>query len=196
MIYSGAAPLSKELEGALKARIKFETLRQGYGLTELALSVTAQTETYKKAGSVGVLRAGVRARVIDTKTGKNLGPYQQGELIFKSDNNMLGYIDNDEATRQTIDSDGWLHTGDAGYYDTDGEFFIVDRLKELIKYKGFQVPPAEIEGLLLQHSEVVDAAVIGIPDDAAGELALAFIVKRNGSHVTEHDIITHVAGIR
>lgn len=195
LIYSGAAPLSRELEDAVKDRIKVHSIRQGYGMTEGSLSFTAQTETRYKPGSVGVLRKGFWARIIDPETERNLGPYEQGELCFKSEANMMGYIDNVEATRDTIDSDGWLHTGDVGYYDSDGEFFIVDRLKELIKCKGFQVPPAEIEGILLKHQAIADAAVIGIPDDVAGELPLAFVVKQKGATITETEIISFVAGI-
>ena len=107
---------------------------------------------------------------------------------------MKGYIGNEEATRNTIDADGWLHTGDIGYYDQDGFFFVTDRIKELIKYKGSQVAPAELENILLSHPEVVDAGVVGAPDEEAGELPRAFVVKREGSAVTEDEIATFVSG--
>jgi 4-coumarate--CoA ligase len=192
IVISGAAPLSKELEQAVYDRLKNPklTIRQGYGMSELSLSVLLQ-KTMFKPGSVGDLNEGSIVKVID-ENGKSLGPNQRGELCFKGNQMMLGYIGDEKATRDTIDSDGWLHTGDVGYYDEDKQFFIVDRIKELIKWKGFQVPPAEIEGLLLQHRKIRDAAVIGIPDDVAGELPLAFIVRSDES-LTEEEIIQFVA---
>ena len=107
---------------------------------------------------------------------------------------MKGYCGDKQSTAATIDKDGWLHTGDIGYYDEDGYFYIVDRLKELIKYNGFQVPPAELEVILLSHPEIQDAAVIGLPDEESGELPLAFIVKRPGSNVTAAQIVEFVNG--
>lgn len=109
---------------------------------------------------------------------------------------MKGYCGDVNSTRETIDQDGWLHTGDVGYYDEDGYFYIVDRMKELIKYKGFQVPPAELEQILLTHPAVDDAAVLGLPDEESGELPLAFVVKQPGSNVTESEIIEYVNGKR
>lgn len=136
VIWCGAAPLSKEVEDAVKNRIGVPVIRQGYGMTEGSLSFTGQTDKNHKSGSVGVLRTGVLGRVIDVDTGKSLRAFEKGELLFKGSCIMKGYIDNVEATRNTVDADGWIHTGDIGYYDNDGELFIVDRLKELIKYKG------------------------------------------------------------
>lgn len=195
VIWSGAAPLSKEVEDAVKTRIKVPIVRQGYGMTEGSLSFTGQTDSNHKSGSVGVLRTGILGRVVDVESGENLKPFEKGELLFKGSCIMKGYINDIEATKNTVDEDGWLHSGDIGYYDDDGELYVVDRLKELIKYKGFQVPPAEIEALLLQHPDVRDAGVIGILDDCAGELPLAFIVKQHKSDVTEKDIIKFIAGI-
>jgi 4-coumarate--CoA ligase len=107
---------------------------------------------------------------------------------------MKGYLGNDAATAATIDADGWLHTGDIGHIDADGHLFVVDRLKELIKYKGFQVPPAELEALLLTHPAVADAAVIGLPDDEAGEIPAAFVVLKPGQEASAEDIQEFVAG--
>ena len=107
---------------------------------------------------------------------------------------MKGYLNNPQATAETIDADGWLHTGDIGYMDADGDFYIVDRLKELIKYKGFQVPPAELEGLLLSHPAVADAAVIPIPDDEAGEIPKAFVVLKPGAEATAGELQDFIAG--
>lgn len=133
------------------------------------------------------------AKVIDPATGKALGPNQHGELCFKGSQIMKGYIGNDAATKETIDENGWLHTGDIGYYDEDYEFFIVDRLKELIKYKAYQVPPAELEAILLTNPKIKDAAVIGLPDENAGELPLAFVVKQEGVDINEAEIKKYVA---
>ena len=116
-----------------------------------------------------------------------------GELWIRGPQVMKGYLNNEEATASTIDSDGWLHTGDVAHFDSDGHIYIVDRIKELIKYKGFQVPPAELEGLLLTHPAIADAAVIGIPDDEAGELPKAFITLKPGAEATAEDIQEFVA---
>lgn len=193
LIGCGAAPLSKEISDAVKDRLKVLAIRQGYGMSEMTLSILAQTDGFDKPGSVGTLRAGTWGKVIDPDTGKALGPNQRGEMCFKGSAVMRGYIRNQAATKETIDADGWLHTGDIGYYDERHEWFIVDRLKELIKYKGFQVPPAEIEALLLTHPNINDAAVIGIPDDEAGELPFAFVVRNPGTKLTEKDVIDFVA---
>jgi 4-coumarate--CoA ligase len=138
----GAAPLSKETEQAVMDRLKNPKLKivQGYGMTELTVGVLSQKDILKP-GSVGDANAGVYAKVVD-KSGKTLGPHKRGELCFKGSCLMIGYVGDEQATKATIDSEGWLHTGDVGYYDEDLQFFIVDRIKELIKWKGFQVPPA------------------------------------------------------
>lgn len=107
---------------------------------------------------------------------------------------MKGYYGDAEATRSTIDEDGFLHTGDVGYYDEEGCFYIVDRVKELIKYKGFQVPPAELESILLTHPAIKDTAVVGYPDELAGELPLAFVVKQSGVNISSREVIQYVNG--
>lgn len=193
IVYCGAAPLSRELEQAVQDRLNIPFVRQGYGMTEATVGLTSQTDDYMKRGSVGGIRAGTRGRIID-ENGSNLGPNMPGELLFAGPTIMKGYIGDKVATNSTVDSDGWLHTGDIGYYDEDGEIFIVDRLKELIKYNGFQVPPAEIEGILQQHQEIADAGVIGVPDDRSGELPMAFVVRANGSQISEKAICDFVAG--
>lgn len=193
VIGCGAAPLSKEIHDAVCERLNIVGIRQGYGMSEMTLSVLAQTPESMKTGSVGSLRAGTWGKVIDPETGKTLGSNQRGELCFKGSIIMKGYVGNEQATRETIDAGGWLHTGDIGYYDEDGEWFIVDRIKELIKYKGYQVPPAEIEAILLTHPKINDAAVIGIPDEKAGELPLAFVVRKPNTKLTEKDVIDFVA---
>ncbi|XP_017084152.1 4-coumarate--CoA ligase 1 [Drosophila eugracilis] len=191
VLLCGAAPLSRETEDQIKERIGVPFIRQGYGLSESTLSVLVQNDEFCKPGSVGVLKVGIYAKVIDPDTGKLLGANERGELCFKGDGIMKGYIGDTKST-QTAIKDGWLYTGDIGYYDDDFEFFIVDRIKELIKYKGFQVPPAEIEALLLTNDKIKDAAVIGKPDEEAGELPLAFVVKQANVQLTENDVIQFV----
>lgn len=192
-IWSGAAPLSKKLEMAVKERIGIKHVRQGYGMTEGTFAFTSQDDDHHSHGSVGILNVGVYARVVDVVTGKTLGPNQQGELHFAGKCIMKGYIGNMEATKDAIDSDGWMHSGDIGYYDTKGEWYIVDRIKELIKYKGFQVPPAEIEALLLTNPEIKDAGVTSVPNEECGECAFAFVVKQPGAKITEKDVFQFVA---
>ncbi|XP_055373680.1 uncharacterized protein LOC129607016 [Condylostylus longicornis] len=190
-LMSGAAPLSKDVEDAVKERIGISIIRQGYGLSESTLSLLAQNDSHCKPGSVGALVTGHWAKVIDTETGEILGSNKRGELCFKGPCIMKGYIGDADST-QTIIKDGWLHTGDIGYYDENLEFFIVDRIKELIKYKAFQVPPAEIEALLLSNPKIKDAAVVGLPDDECGELPFAFVVKQPGVILTENEVIDFV----
>ncbi|KAG5308557.1 LUCI monooxygenase, partial [Pseudoatta argentina] len=196
-IWSGAAPLSKEIQHAVAKRLNMNItdVKQGYGLTETTLAVLRSPDGKGKLGSVGVVVPGTSAKVIpigEYETDKALGPNCEGELCFKGDLIMKGYYNDEESTRATIDKDGWLHTGDVGYYDEDGYFYIVDRIKELIKYKGYQVPPAELEAILLTFPGVQDAAVIGVPNDKTGELPMAFIVKEENSNICEKDIIQYV----
>lgn len=192
ILICGAAPLSQETEDQVKARFNDDLIvLQGYGQTEATLGVLYGNVGSSKPGSVGVPIKGVYTKVIDKK-GNSLGSNKVGEMCFKGALIMKGYLGNEKATREVIDKDGWLHTGDLGYYDEDMQFFIVDRLKELIKYKGFQVAPAELEALILTNSKVKDCGVIGIPDEAAGELPFAFVVKQPGESLNEKEIIEHV----
>lgn len=194
LISSGAAPLGKEIQQAVSVRLNVETVTQGYGMSEGTLTFLGQTAVYNKPGSVGIVRAGLWAKVIDTETGKALPAYEHGEICFKGVVIMKGYIGDSAATRNAIDKDGWLHTGDIGYYDDNLEFFIVDRIKELIKYKGFQVPPAELEAILLTNPMIKDAAVIGVPDEKSGELPMAFVVKYENANINEQIVLDFVAG--
>jgi acyl-CoA synthetase (AMP-forming)/AMP-acid ligase II len=178
-IFSGAAPLGEDLTRACMNRLGIN-IRQGYGMTETS-PVTHSSPAppaIAKFGSVGVPAPNTECKVIDLETGEPLGPGERGEVCVRGPQIMKGYLNNPEATAQTIDADGWLHTGDIGYADEDGHFFIVDRAKELIKYKGFQVPPAELEAILLTHPCVCDAAVIPYPDDEAGEVPKGIVVLR------------------
>jgi 4-coumarate--CoA ligase len=191
-ILSGAAPLSADLAIECGRRLGCEVV-QGYGMTELSPVSHATPTGGFKPGSVGVTVPNTEVEIVDTVTGAPLGVGDDGEVWVRGPQVMKGYLNNETATRNTIDDDGWLHTGDIGHVDADGHLFVVDRLKELIKYKGFQVPPAELEALLLTHPHVADVAVIGLPDDEAGEIPAAYVVLRQGHDATEADIQRFVA---
>jgi acyl-CoA synthetase (AMP-forming)/AMP-acid ligase II len=128
---------------------------------------------------------GVEARVLHAETGEDLGAGPEGELLVRGPQLMRGYRGRPDATAATIDGDGWLHTGDMATVSEDGSVRITDRLKELIKVKGYQVAPAELEGVLCGHPSVADAAVVGVPDDSAGEVPKAFVVARDGLDADE-----------
>lgn len=195
-IMCGAAPLGKEIETEVKQRTGLKIVRQGYGLTEATFACIIQDDNHSINGSVGVLLKGIYGRVCDVETGRLLGTNQRGEIHLKGNSIMKGYVGNKQATSAAIDADGWLHTGDIGYFNDNGEWFVVDRLKELIKYKGFQVAPAELEALLLTNPDVEDVGVIGIPDALCGELPFAFVVRRSNSSIAEQNIIRFVSGER
>ena len=193
-IFSGAAPLGGELAEEAAKRVGCR-VGQGYGMTELSpVSHAIEGDDYK-AGSVGTLLSRTEARIVDPETGQDVAALgERGELWVRGPQVMQGYFGNAGATASTIDEEGWLHTGDVAIADEDGHFFIVDRLKELIKYKGFQVPPAELEALIIQMPGVADVAVIGVPDDEAGELPKAFVVRAAGADVTEDGVKDFVKG--
>lgn len=192
MVNSAAAPLGAELSRAVGERLNCAAV-QAYGMTELSPASHVVPWTAPRAGSVGLTVPGTTCRIVDTETGADLECDKNGELWIKGPQVMKGYLNNPEATSQTIDADGWLHTGDIGYFDSDGYLYIVDRLKELIKFKGFQVAPAELEAVLLTHPAIADAAVIGVPDEEAGEVPMAFLVTANGTPPTDADIQAHLA---
>lgn len=179
-IFSGAAPLGKEIQEEASKRLKCP-INQGYGMTELSpLSHCMDLGKQPVPGSVGFLAANMEAKIINPETGKELGYNEEGEIWLRGPNVMKGYLNRPDATAETIDKDGFLHTGDIGYVDKQGLYYITDRLKELIKVKGLQVAPAELEAVLLTHPAVADAAVIGIPEERAGEVPKAFVVLKPG----------------
>jgi acyl-CoA synthetase (AMP-forming)/AMP-acid ligase II len=191
-IFCGAAPLGQALTEAFIARINCN-VRQGYGMTETS-PVTHSSPSdpaQVKFGSVGVCAPNTECKVVDLETGEALGPNKEGEICVRGPQVMKGYLNQPEATARTIDADSWLHTGDIGYATEDGHFFIVDRAKELIKYKGFQVAPAELEAILLTHPAVADAAVIPCPDEEAGEVPKAFVVLK--AEATADEILGFIA---
>ncbi|KAJ8924340.1 hypothetical protein NQ315_007136 [Exocentrus adspersus] len=191
-VLCGAAPLGREMEVAAFERLKVK-IRQTYGLSETTGAVAIISPSCSKPGSVGRVVLGHHAKIIDTKTGKILGRNENGEICFKGPCVMKGYVNNVEETNKTLDQDGYLHTGDVGYFDDEGYLYVLDRIKELIKYKAFQVPPAQLEDILTKHPGVKDAAVLGKPDERSGELPTAFIVRHPNVQVTEQELIDYVA---
>jgi acyl-CoA synthetase (AMP-forming)/AMP-acid ligase II len=195
MLFSGAAPLDSDLAAAVRKRIGCK-IRQGYGMTEMSPVSHAIPDVRDDIGigSVGVIIPNMENKIVDLVTGDEVGPGERGELWCKGPNVMKGYLNNADATDATLDADGFLHTGDVAVIDADGVVTIVDRAKELIKYKGYQVPPAELEALLLSHPEIADAAVIGVRDADGEEVPKAFVVRQAGADgLTERVVMTFVA---
>jgi len=193
-LFSGAAPLGADVIEQATRRMGC-VLQQGYGMTEAspATHVTSEDVGRLKPGSIGQPVANTECRVVDVETGLDVAPGADGEILVRGPQVMLGYLGRPEETRATIDADGWLHTGDIGHADADGDFYVVDRLKELIKYKAMQVPPAELEAALLSHPAVADAAVVPLPDAESGEIPRAFVVLKGVA--TADELMTYVAGL-
>ncbi|XP_053698552.1 uncharacterized protein LOC128745503 [Sabethes cyaneus] len=191
-ILCGAAPLSKDVEEQVLKRLpQVQSIRTAYGMSESSLGVISRVND--KAGSVGRVHKTSWVKVTHVASGKTIGPYELGEICIKGPLVMKGYYRNTEATKMAIDSAGWLHSGDIGYFDDEGDFFIVDRTKDLIKYKGSQVAPAEVEDILLSHPAIKDAAVVGLPDDDCGELPAAFVVRQDGHQLSENEVKRFIA---
>jgi acyl-CoA synthetase (AMP-forming)/AMP-acid ligase II len=191
-IFSGAAPLGEELARACSERLGCAVI-QGYGMTETSPATHISSKAHNKPGSVGLCVPNMECRLVSVETGEEVGAGGRGEVHVRGPQVMKGYLGLPEATAQTVDAEGWLHTGDVARVDEDGYFFIVDRAKELIKYKAFQVAPAELEAVLLTHPSVADAAVIPSPDDEAGEVPKAFVVAKEGQGLTEAEVLDFVA---
>ncbi|XP_060076476.1 probable 4-coumarate--CoA ligase 1 [Ylistrum balloti] len=187
---SSAAPLAVSLCNEYENRFK-STVIQGYGMTELSPVATIDTESSIHAGTVGFLVPNSGAKIVSLETGAELGHGETGEICVRGPQVMKGYYNNKEATNETI-RDGWLHTGDVGYVNDDGCFVITDRKKELIKYKGFQVAPAELEDILLRHPGIQDAAVIGVQDEDAGEVPRAYVVSKPNQTLSCENVSKYV----
>ncbi|KAI8362831.1 hypothetical protein BD560DRAFT_484036 [Blakeslea trispora] len=184
-VVCGAAPLSAELQALVNKRLPKMIVKQGYGLTETSPVAVLEPSDNVKPGSIGILVANMTAKIVDEE-GKEVKQGERGELWLKGPNVMKGYINNPEATADCIDEEGYFHTGDVALQDENGHFYIVDRIKELIKYKGFQVPPAELEAVLLSSPLVDDCAVIGVYDtEQATELPRGYIVLKSGVPATQ-----------
>ncbi|XP_068661328.1 4-coumarate--CoA ligase-like 9 [Aristolochia californica] len=191
----GGAPLGKEMAEKFTQRFPKVTLGQAYGLTETSGGVArtmGPAESYRY-GTAGRLVENTEAKIVDAETGEALPPGKQGELWVRGPLIMKGYVGDDEATAATLNSVGWLKTGDLCYFDQDGFLFVVDRLKELIKYKAYQVAPAELEALLQSHPQIADAAVIPYPDEEAGQIPMAYVVRQPGSSLNGSQVADFVA---
>jgi len=192
-LISGAAPLGGDVADAAAKRLGAVTT-QAYGMTELSPVSHATPLARPKSGASGVAIANTECRIVDLETGEDCAPGGEGELWVRGPQVMLGYLNNAEATAATITEDGWLRTGDLAVADEDGYFFMRERVKELIKVKGFQVAPAELEAELLAHDSITDCAVLGKPDDGSGEVPVAFVVAQDGAGLSAEDVTAFLAG--
>ena len=190
----GAAPLGAELHEAFEQRTGL-LLGQVWGMSEAtaAISATPNDPAKRKFGSCGYLLPSCEAQVVDVVSHKRIGVGESGEIWLRGPQTMKGYWNQPAATSDTLVGDGWMRTGDIGYFDSDGCVFLVDRLKELIKYNALQVAPAELEDIILSHSAVLDAAVVGAPDPAAGEIPMAFVVRKEGLPLDAEELMQYVA---
>ena len=192
LVITGASPINPEVMKQASKRMNVPIIN-AWGLTETTtVGTISEIDAPDSAfGSVGTLYRGMEARIVELGTGKPLPPGEEGELLLRGPNIMKGYFKNATATEEAIDKDGWLRTGDVGRIDPDGHIFILDRAKEFIKFKGFQISPAELEGVLLTHPAVAESGVVASPDSEAGEVPKAFVVKR--ANVTEQELFDYVA---
>jgi acyl-CoA synthetase (AMP-forming)/AMP-acid ligase II len=194
-ILCAAAPLGPEAEAAAAERLGC-VVRQGYGMTEatgpVATNLVAPDGTVRR-GSVGQLVPSTEAKVVDLGDGQELGPGETGEIMVRGPQVMRGYLNRPDATAVALEPGGWLHTGDVGYADTDGFLTIVDRVKEIIKYKAYQVAPAELEAVLGTHPSVGDVAVVPSPEPDAGEVPKAFVLLKPGHQASGDELMAYVA---
>ena len=188
-LFSGAAPFGPELTQAIRDRLNV-AVRQGYGMTETSPVAYYTPPEAQRDGKVGVLAPNTECRIVDPETGRDVGPGARGEVWLRGPQIMIGYLNNPNATAATLDGERWLRTGDIGCVDHEGYLTVVDRLKELIKVKGYQVAPAELESLLLEHPLIADVAVIPVVDADAGEVPKAVVVARG--ELTADEVIAFV----
>ncbi|XP_014261977.1 4-coumarate--CoA ligase 1-like [Cimex lectularius] len=189
-IFTGAGPITLSQQKSLLAKLHPSAkLYHSYGMTETTFVVLFGEHREDKPGSAGTLVPGIKAQIV-TENGNLVKPGQIGELQLKGSLVMLGYFENEEATNATKDKNGWLHTGDLVFKDIDGYYYIIDRIKELIKYQGFQISPTELELALLEHKAIAEVAVIGVPHEIYGEVPKAFVVKNKGYDISENEIIS------
>ncbi|KAL6587557.1 4-coumarate--CoA ligase-like 1 [Orobanche minor] len=197
-IMTAAAPLAPEILNEFEKKFPQVEVQEAYGMTEHSCITLTHADPNKgygiaKKNSVGFILPNLEVKFIEPETGRSLPKNTPGEICVRSPCVMKGYYKNEYETNLTIDRDGWLHTGDIGYIDDDGDVFLVDRIKELIKYKGFQVAPAELEAILLTHPSVEDAAVVGVPNEEAGEIPAACVVINKKAKESEEDIMNYVS---
>ncbi|CAL9022758.1 unnamed protein product [Prunus brigantina] len=191
----GAALLSMKTIEDFVQTLPHIDLIQGYGMTETTAVGTRgfNTEKLRKPSSIGLLAPNMQAKVVDWNTGSPLPPTSTGELWLHGPGIMKGYLNNAKATLSTIDEEGWLHTGDIVFFDEDGYLHLQDRLKDAIKYKGFQIAPADLEGVLINHPEILDVAVAGAMDEESGEVPVAFVVRKHRSELNHDNVMDFVA---
>jgi acyl-CoA synthetase (AMP-forming)/AMP-acid ligase II len=194
-ILSGAAPLGGDVQELAAKRLGCK-VKQAWGMTELSPAATVTSddeyEQFETKGKCGRLVPGTEAKIVSPETGEDMSPFEEGELLIRGPQVMTGYYNNEEATKNCLRDDGFMHTGDIAKFDKDGWLQITDRCKELIKYKGFQVAPAELEALINSLPTVKDVVVIPVLDDDAGEIPRAYVVPQDGVTVTEQDILDFV----
>lgn len=198
VIFSGAAPLDGTLASAVANRLGC-IVTQGYGMTETspAVNLISEARTEIDRSTIGPLVPNTEARLVDPDSGEDVvvpaeGASEPGELWVRGPQVMVGYLNRPDATAEMLDADGWLHTGDVATVTHDGIYRIVDRLKELIKYKGYQVAPAVLEAVLLEHPAIADAAVIGAFDDDGQEVPKAFVVRQPDADLDADAVMAHV----
>lgn len=194
-LVSAAAPLDAELAAACSRRLGLPPVLQAYGMTELSPGThcVPLDAPNPPPGAVGKLIPNTEMRLVSLATGEDVPPGESGEILIRGPQVMKGYLGRPAETDAMIDPDGWLHTGDVGRTDGDGWLYVVDRVKELIKYKGYQVAPADLEALLLGHDAIADAAVIGVVDADGNEVPKAFVVRQRGASLSEDEVIAYVA---
>jgi len=195
LVVCGAAPLgASDVEPVLKKAPQVE-FGQGYGMTETSCAVLLPILGMLEFGSPGypVVATECKISALDDPEFKALGPNQKGELLFRGPSIMKGYLNNPEATNETIVANRWMRTGDVGYFNEKGQFFITDRIKELIKVKGLQVAPAELEEVIRSYPDIDEAAVIGVPDERSGELPRAYVIVKEGKKIDEKELLNFVA---
>ncbi|KFK44164.1 hypothetical protein AALP_AA1G223100 [Arabis alpina] len=195
IVRTGGAPLNKEVTKSFIEKYPTVDILQGYALTESngAGASIDTVEESQRYGALGLLSCGAEARIVDPVKGRVVGVNQTGELWLRGPSIAKGYFGNEEATNETIDPKGWLKTGDLCYIDEDGFVFIVDRLKELIKYNGYQVAPAELEALLITHPDILDAAVIPFPDKERGQYPMAYVSRKPESNLSHKQVIDFIS---
>lgn len=191
LMFSGAAPLDEEIARAVERRLGTDCV-QGYGMTETSPAVNIGVKGETSPGSIGFPVPNTECRIVDIETLEDVPQGEAGELLVRGPQVMQGYLNNKEATEETLHEGGWLRTGDVARVDDGGFFYIVDRAKEVIKYKGYQVAPAELEALLLTHEAIADAGVVGVNRDGL-EIPRAFVVLQKGAELTEGGLIDWVA---
>lgn len=182
-----------QLADEVKQRTKLKAIRNGYGMTELSV-LSNMSDRTSNDNTIGPILPGFKCKVVNVETGETLVARQIGEVCFTGDQVMLGYFKNPKTTAETIDKENWLHTGDLGYFDEEGSLYITGRIKEVIKYKGFQVSPSEIEAVILSHPSVKDVAVVGKPDKLSGEIPMALVVRQPDKTISAKEIVDFANG--